>query len=337
MALDRLLAFGPHNGAHRVAVRAGISILVPLLVLLWIGHLSWAIYAAFGSFTSLYGRERKGRRRLTLQLVAGGMMVGSVTLGALVAVSPDRRWLAVPVATVVAFLVAAESTRMGWHPPGALFQIFGFASVASVPAAIGSVGTAAACAASSAALAVVLGSLGHATRRLRGAGPTLHPPRLLDRERLWEYAGLYAAGVLVAGLIATSAGIDRPYWAMVGAAVPLAARGFGLQLLRGLHRIIGTAVGLLIAWGLLELRLSGVAVLVAIAVLQGAAELMVGRNYGVALMAVTPLALLMVSMVDPAPIGPLLLDRGIETLIGAVIGILIGWAAHRSPLVKKAR
>lgn len=42
-------------------------------------------------------------------------------------------------------------------------------------------------------------------------------------------------------------------------------------------------------------------------------------------MAITPLALLMVHLVVPTPAGTLLLDRGVEMLIGVVVGVAIGW------------
>jgi hypothetical protein len=51
-----VLRVGPHLGAHRVALRAGVSVLVPLLAAVLAGHVGWTIYAAFGAFTSLYGR-----------------------------------------------------------------------------------------------------------------------------------------------------------------------------------------------------------------------------------------------------------------------------------------
>ena len=50
-----LLDFRPHAGAHRVALRAGVSVLVPLLVIAAIHRPEWTMYAAFGAFTSLYG------------------------------------------------------------------------------------------------------------------------------------------------------------------------------------------------------------------------------------------------------------------------------------------
>ncbi|MEX0426539.1 FUSC family protein [Nocardioides sp. DS6] len=322
----RLIAFGPHDGAHRVAVRACVSIVVPLLVVQATGHAPWTIYAAFGAFTSLYGRERVDRSRLLLQAEAGLVQVACVVLGVLVGTSDQRAWLAVPIAAIVATLAAARSSFAGWHPPGSLFQIFAFASVASVPSHLGDVGTGAAVAGASAAFAVLVGAVGSLQRRVRGYGVvSMNRPIGGALEGVWPYALQAGVGVLVAGAIATGVGIGRPYWAMVAAVVPLAARNLTAQLVRGLHRIVGTGLGLLVAWALLALDIRGIALVAVIAVLQAAAELLVGRNYALALVWVTPLALLMVHAAAPVPTDQLLADRGLETLIGAVIGIVIGY------------
>ena len=50
---SHVLHVGPHDGAHRVALRAGVSVLLPLLLLVLAGHAGWTPYAAFGAFTSL--------------------------------------------------------------------------------------------------------------------------------------------------------------------------------------------------------------------------------------------------------------------------------------------
>lgn len=61
------------------------------------------------------------------------------------------------------------------------------------------------------------------------------------------------------------------------------------------------------------------------ALLQALAELLVGRNYALALVAITPLALLMVHLAAPAPTSQLLADRGIETVIGVLVGLAVGY------------
>jgi hypothetical protein len=167
---QRLVDVGPHNGAHRVAFRAAVSVLVPLLVLDATDHLSWSLYAAFGAFTSLYGRERVHAQRLRLQAAAGAWQVGAVTIGALVAASAHRSWLAVPVAAVVAVLAAYASAVQGWHPPGSLFQVFGVAAVATVPATLSDVVPAVLVSAAAAVFAIGVGSAGALLRRVRRGG-----------------------------------------------------------------------------------------------------------------------------------------------------------------------
>lgn len=74
--------------------------------------------------------------------------------------------------------------------------------------------------------------------------------------------------------------------------VPLAAPTLRTQVVRGAHRFLGTVIGLAVAAALVYLPLPTVAVLVIVAALQGATELLVARNYGTALIFITPLALL---------------------------------------------
>lgn len=333
--LARLLTLGPHAGAHRIAIRASVSVLVPLLVLLWTGHLEWSIYAVFGAFTSLYGRERTDRARLTLQVEAGVTQVAVVALGVLVGISDQRAWISVPIAAAVAVGASYESTRRGWHPPGSLFQVFGFAAVASAPATGADVLPALLVAGGSALFSVLVGIAGSAVRRVRaplaglpGLPGTPERPIGGAVEGVWRYALQSGAGVLVAGSIATSAGIGRPYWAMVSAVVPLVARDLSTQLTRGLHRVIGTGLGLLVAWALFALDVQGLALVLLVAVLQAGAELLVGRNYALALVCVTPLALLMVHLVVPVPTHELLVDRGVETVIGVAVGVAIGYLSR---------
>src|ERR1700712_1875653 len=90
-----LVTVGRHNGAHTAALRVGISVLVPLVALYAIGHIEWSIYAAFGAFASVYGRNVARSARLRMQAIAAGVMVVSVVLGSVIALSPEREWMTV--------------------------------------------------------------------------------------------------------------------------------------------------------------------------------------------------------------------------------------------------
>ncbi|WP_185747312.1 hypothetical protein [Humibacillus xanthopallidus] len=76
-----LLGWGPHRGAHRVALRAGVSVLVPLLALVLAGRVESTAYAAFGAFTSLYGRNHGRAERAGMQIVDGTFLTVTVVLG----------------------------------------------------------------------------------------------------------------------------------------------------------------------------------------------------------------------------------------------------------------
>ena len=93
-----------------------------------------------------------------------------------------------------------------------------------------------------------------------------------------------AVAVVVAGGAAVALGIGHPYWAMVSAVAPLGVRGVTGQLGRAVHRVVGTLLGLLPSAALLALDLRGVALVLLVAVLQFVTELLVGRNYGLALL-----------------------------------------------------
>jgi uncharacterized membrane protein YccC len=117
---------------------------------------------------------------------------------------------------------------------------------------------------------------------------------------------------------------------MVSAAVPLAARDLVPQVVRGVHRVVGTLVGLGVAALLFAVDPTGLVLIAVIVALQAGAELLVGRNYALALVAITPLALLMVHLVAPVPSSVLLRDRGVETVLGVGVGLVMGWLT-RSP------
>ncbi|MFC3591949.1 FUSC family protein [Microbacterium barkeri] len=64
------------------------------------------------------------------------------------------------------------------------------------------------------------------------------------------------------------------------------------------------------------LRAAPLALILIIAVMQLGAELFIGRNYTVALLFITPLALCMVQLGHPLPVAQLMADRAIETVLG---------------------
>ncbi|RYU13463.1 FUSC family protein [Nocardioides iriomotensis] len=152
--------------------------------------------------------------------------------------------------------------------------------------------------------------------------PSLRSPRPVDSLR-------YVVAVGVAGALAAAVGIGHPWWAMVAAAAPLSAPGRQHQVLRAGHRIAGTTLGLLPAAALLSLGLEPVPIVLVVVALQVVTELLVPRNYALALLFITPMALLMGTVAAQPSTRALIVDRGVETAIGALVAITLVVVEHR--------
>lgn len=61
-------------------------------------------------------------------------------------------------------------------------------------------------------------------------------------------------------------------------------------------------------------------------------EYFMRRNYGCALLFFTPPILLMTQLASPgSPAGPLIMDRALQTVLGATVGVAVGLLLPRSP------
>lgn len=334
-----LLKVGPHAEAHWVALRTGIAVAVPLTVLTATGRTQWAVYAAFGAFAAVYGRGSGYRRRAHMQVAAAITLtvavVGGAAVSALLGTGGSARWAVVGASALVAVAGSLVGDAVGWRPAGPLFAVFAVATCASVPAAPADIAAAALVAGCSAAFAVLVGLSGALSARRRARGRLPSPPSglrlLVDEPAVRRHALRYAVAVLVAGSVATLVGIGHPAWAMVAAVAPLSVSDTPGQVLRAAHRVAGTAAGLLVAAVLLSLGLTGGVLVLVVVLLQVVTEMLVVRNYGLAMLTITPLALLMNTLAGTASAGALIGDRAIETAIGAAVGCAVALVSARVP------
>lgn len=312
---------GPPPPTRVAAVRAGLALLLPLGLLAAVGRLDLGLYASFGALTGVHGGAVPYRGRWRAQVACGAVMALSVTVGSAFAVAAIGAWAIVPLTAVWAALAAAGSDRWGWIPPGPMFPVFAIAGCASIPLHADHLPLAVLTVAAAGLWAIALGV---AEERLvprfrpEPSRPPARPRQPARRELI--HLVRCAAAVAVAGGLMTAAGADHPYWAMVSAVVPLARPGLRIQVARGIHRVVGTLVGLGLAAPLLWADLPVVAVVLLLAGLQVGIELVITRHYGLAMALITPLALLAVQLAHPSPVGPLLASRFLETLVGSLIG-----------------
>ncbi|MER6438097.1 FUSC family protein [Streptomyces sp. NPDC001185] len=179
-------------------------------------------------------------------------------------------------------------------------------------------------------------------RALRGTGPVPHPDDLGEAagellgvetelavgqrplsHRLGPLAPIalrVALGCSLAGWASLALGVGRPYWALVTAA-SLYQTNVTLTWSRGVQRVVGNLVGVLVFAALVPLAHLGQAALVLICLaLNFGAEALIGRNYWLGSVCVTPMALLITEFAHLQRPGELMTDRVVDTLVGALVG-----------------
>ncbi|WP_259338639.1 FUSC family protein [Clavibacter phaseoli] len=139
----------------------------------------------------------------------------------------------------------------------------------------------------------------------------------------WTAVVANVVGALVAGAIAVALGLGHHYWAVVTLVAVLPVVRGPLSFTRVAHRVLGTLAGSVVAAGILALHLPAPAVIAVAVACQFAAELAVGRHYGVALVFITPLALVMGGLGRTLPVLPLVADRVVDTVVGAAVGVVV--------------
>ncbi|EYT78836.1 membrane protein, partial [Streptomyces sp. Tu 6176] len=131
-----------------------------------------------------------------------------------------------------------------------------------------------------------------------------------------------ALGCALAGYASLALGIGRPYWALVTAA-SLYQANVTLTWSRGVQRVVGNLVGVLVFAALVPLAHTGGLALVLVCVaLNFGAEALMGRNYWLGSICVTPMALLVTEFAGQRPAGELMTERAVDTVVGALVGFV---------------
>ncbi|MFF9125620.1 FUSC family protein [Streptomyces sp. NPDC014889] len=131
-----------------------------------------------------------------------------------------------------------------------------------------------------------------------------------------------ALGCALAGYASLALGIGRPYWALVTAA-SLYQVNMTLTWKRGIQRVVGNLVGVLVFAAVAPLAHASDLVLVLLCMaFNFGAEALMGRNYWLGSICVTPLALLVVEFAGYHEPGELITERAVDTVVGALVGFV---------------
>ncbi|MDJ1135737.1 FUSC family protein [Streptomyces iconiensis] len=119
------------------------------------------------------------------------------------------------------------------------------------------------------------------------------------------------------------AGFGHPSWAGVAATIPLAGATAVVQAARATLRFVGTLAGIAVTYLLLAPGPPTWVLWIAVVASMLLAELFIARHYGIAVVGITPTALLTSHLASPAALRFLLVDRVVETAVGVLVSVVL--------------
>ncbi len=331
--LKNIFKLGPSNEDHFIALRCGVGGFLPLLFLLFIDRLDLSIFAVFGAFVNVYGRVPKHIDRLLAQLKTGALFWILILIAWFASTfwiehgTSRGLWTLVALTSIVAGVCTYITSILRVRPAGSLFHIFAFAAIASAPR-LPSLSESMFTTTCTIMLALVLGLAGRLrpSRRTEWQVTPVKPFTAALQKAFGIEASLYFVAAGLAGSLATLLypvlHMSHNYWAMVAAVVPLVGKTMRHRIARGIHRILGTLVGLLLMALIVALNPSPAVAIIILGLMQFGAEMFIARNYFFAQVFVTPLALVGTGLASGTTDG-LVYDRFVETIIGAIVGIAV--------------
>ncbi|RUQ20915.1 FUSC family protein [Kocuria sp. HSID16901] len=318
-----IVSFAPSKADHIPATRIAVSVAVPLTTVVLLGRVDLAIFASFGAFTSLYARQETFIDRFRHQCMAGAILLGCLLVGLGLSHAHANPWVVIAAVALVGGVGASLALVLTLRPPGGLFFIFASGAVGAMhapPPLLEGMATGL----GAVVWSVLAGMLGYFLGEGR-RGHVVPAPQHHGQpwNKIIQQGLLFFAAAGIAGVLGELSGISHSYWAMVAAVAPIAQPSVTARLYKCIQRIVGTFGGVMVTAFLLSSGLQQWHMVVWIVILQFLAEAFVMRNYGFAMLFVTPLALMMVQLAQPAPPEDILTARMAETAIGAAVSFVL--------------
>lgn len=298
--------------------------------------------ASLGSFTALYGAALNHVERVKAQALIGLGLIAASSVGVLLAGST---WLTVLGVMLVASVASLLILGFSVGPPGPVMFILvnGVSAHISSPTALGGQGLPGHLVVLMVVAGVVSSLLVVGAPRLlprvrRAEGPARPLSQIfgyleLERGRRWVAVRVIAA-VLLASLVSLPLGVPRGYWVVLAAvAILQASHRVPLTVSRAVQRLLGTLGGVLVFMLVSLLDPSGLWVVLLVSGFQFMTEAVVTKNYGLALLFITPTALIISTAGATTSLSSVMGERIFDTFLGALVAMVVlfvtVWASLR--------
>lgn len=242
--------------------------------------------------------------------------------------------LVIPLTLFITFWVTIFSRCYRLSPPAGLFIIMASALAFFMPVDVGEIPYLIGVVALGTLIAGMVGCCYTLcllyNRPIKPAEPRLPTDAVLSDSIIM--AVMIASSLAVALLL----NMPKPYWVPMSCYVVMQGINFKSIWIKHLHRIVGTGVGIGLAWVILDIQPQGYSIGLLILGLVFFIETLVVRHYAAAVIFVTPLTIMLAEYSTPhaQPLVEIISVRLWDTVLGCFIGV-IGGLMILSPTIKQ--
>lgn len=326
-----LLAWKTSGRPWHIPLLASLCVGIPALLGVHFGHFDAGILASIGAMVVLYMPHTSiPHRMVTLAVCSLGLTI-CFALGVSTSFNP---YVSATILGLTTALVTLITRFYALPPPGSFFFILVVAVAGTLPFNQSLIPTHVGLFVLGGIQSCLLAFL-YSLLVARKTAPM--PERPAREPRLeWILPDAIVIGLFVGGslLLAQFLNLHNPYWVPISCAAILQGATFRAVWRRKIHRIIGTAIGMGLVWIIFSLPFNSWELVGVIMALNFMVELLVVRNYGLAVIFITPLTVLLAeaSTVALAP-DQLVQARMFDIVLGSFIGFIGGGILHHPEIL----
>jgi hypothetical protein len=300
---------------------------LPLLVGAYFNRMGYGLVSSLGGLVFLYLPSTPLYHRMVSVMACSFGIAACYALGIMSHFFPP---LMMPVLVFTAILVTMVCRFYGLGPPGSLFFIMAASIGAYSPVDVLQLPLMVGLIAMGSLLACLIGFFYSIYMlRLRSPKPVAPLPQptfdfvVFDSVVIGVFVGI---SLVVAQVLQ----LQKAYWVPVSCLAVIQGASLRAVWTKQLHRVVGTSIGLLVAWGMLLLPLDKWSISLGMMALTFVIEFTVVKHYAFAAIFITPLTIL---LAEAATLGQgssavLVHARFLDTVLGCLVGLAGGICLH---------
>lgn len=332
--IHHLISFNTHTRPWHMPIMAAIASSLPIFLGAYFGQLSYGLIASLGAMVFLNLPYQGSFMFRMVQVLACSM--GFVACYGIGMLAHLEARLTLPLLFFIAFWVAVFGRFYRMAPPAGMFILMASAialfmpvPAMQIPFYVGLIGFGCLFAGVIACIYTLI------TMAAKHKATKMEP--FVYQNDIIINSLIVATTVTLSMAIALSMDMTKPYWAAMSSFVIINGVNFQGIWRKQFQRIIGTFLGMGVAWWLLSLNLNAWGVAVTMFLLAATIETLVVRNYAFAVIFITPMTIIIaeygshpLSLVQTVSHSAVILARFWDTVIGCLIGLAGGFVIHHA-------